>query len=314
MTNLLANRRVGALWRFAASAGIWYCAEFLANTVASPLYRHHWRLFELIFRCTFLALLLGGFTLLIVVADAYVSSPLAYMGLDRRQPWLRDTALGALIGIVIVAFAAVAIAIFGTLRFSVTLTPRAFGRLGLELIILLAAALAEEVSFRGYPFQRMVDAIGAVPAVIVVSGLFGAVHWSNPSSSTWSIINTAVVGVLLSVAYLRTRALWVPWGLHFGWNFALGVLFGLPVSGLDEFAVIVHGKARGPVWLTGGPYGIEASITGTAVMLIGLVLLVVLTRGRPRPVEAPSAPPPPATESTTTISPGDTPPDIASNQ
>jgi uncharacterized protein len=308
---LLANRRVGALWRFAVSVVIWYCAEFLASTIASPLYNHHWRVFELVFRCAFLALLLGSFSLLIIVADAYVSSPLAYMGLDRRQPWLRDTAKGTLIGIFIVGLGATAIAIFGTLGLSVTVTPRAFGRLGLELIILLAAALAEEVSFRGYPFQRMVDAIGAVPAVIVVSGLFGAVHWANPSSSTWSIINTAVVGVLLCVAYLRTRALWVPWGIHFGWNFGLGVLFGLPVSGLKEFAVIVHGKASGPAWLTGGAYGIEASITGTAVMLIGLVLVVVLTRGPSRLAETSSAP---ATEPTAGISPGNNSSDIASNQ
>lgn len=311
MKKLLANRRVGALWRFAVSVVIWYCAEFLASTIAGPLYNHHWRLFELVFRCAFLALLLGSFSLLIIVADAPVSSPLGYMGLDRRGPWLRDTAKGTLIGIFIVGLAAAAIAIFGSLRFSVTVTPRAFGRLGLELIILLAAALAEEVSFRGYPFQRMVDAIGAVPAVIVVSGLFGAVHWANPSSSTWSIINTALVGVLLCVAYLRTRALWVPWGIHFGWNFGLGVVFGLPVSGLNEFAVIVHGKAGGPVWLTGGPYGIEASITGSAVMLIGLVLVVALTRGRPQPGEAFS---PPAIEPTAAISPGNNSPDIASNQ
>lgn len=280
MNHLLANRRVGALWRFAVSVGIWYGAEFLSGAMAAPLYQHHWRLFELVFRCAFLLLLLAGFSLLIVMADQPEGNPLAYMGLDTRVPWIRDSLLGTFIGGIIVALAVAIIAIAGGLGFSVTLSHRALGRLGLELVVLLAGALAEEVSFRGYPFQRMIDVIGPTPAVIIVSLLFGAVHWANPSSSPWSVLNTAVVGVLLCIAYLRTRKLWLPWGIHFGWNFALGVVFGLPVSGLNGFAVIVHGKARGPSWLTGGAYGIEASATGTAVMLVGLVLVIVLTRGR----------------------------------
>jgi CAAX protease family protein len=202
------------------------------------------------------------------------------MGLDTRVPWIRDTLLGAFIGGIIVALAVAIIAIGGSVNFSLTLSYRAWGRLALEIVVLLAGAMAEEVSFRGYPFQRMIDVVGPAPAVVIVSLLFGAVHWANPSSSPWSVLNTAVVGVLLCIAYLRTRKLWLPWGIHFGWNFALGVVFGLPVSGLNEFAVIVHGKARGPSWLTGGAYGIEASATGTAVMLFGLVLVIVLTRGR----------------------------------
>jgi CAAX protease family protein len=305
-----ANRLLGALWRFAASVGIWYCAEFLASTIASPLYRHHWREFELVFRCAFLALLLGGFSLLIIVADSHVSRPLAYMGLDRTLPWVRESLLGAGIGIAIVALAVAAIAVVGSLKFSFTLTPRAFGRFGLELVVLLAGAMAEEVSFRGYPFQRLVDATGALPAVVVVSALFGAVHWANPSSSMWSIMNTALVGVLLCLAYLRTRALWLPWGLHFGWNFALGVIFGLPVSGLSEFAVIVHGKAQGPAWLTGGAYGIEASVTGTGVILIGVALLLLVVPRRPAPVEAP---PLADIQTEPPISPTDSPSDLASN-
>jgi membrane protease YdiL (CAAX protease family) len=307
--DLLANRRVGALWRFAVSVAIWYCAEFLASAIASPLYRHHWRAFELLFRCAFLALLLGGLSLLIVAADRQQEGALAYMGLDRRLPWLRDLSIGTLVGCMMVGLAVAAIAIGGNLSFFLTVTPRAFGRLGLELVILLAAALAEEAAFRGYPFQRMIEAIGTVPAVIVLSALFGAVHWENPSSSNFSTLNTALVGAVLCVAYLRTRALWLPWGIHFGWNFALGIGFGLPVSGLTEFAVIIHGKAHGPIWLTGGAYGIEGSLIGTAVLLAGFSLVVLATRGR-----LPAAAPAPPVESASFISPTDNSSDRASNQ
>ncbi len=306
-----ANRRLGALWRFAVSVAIWYGAEFLASAIAGPFYQHHWRIFELIFRCVFLALLLGGFSLLMVGADEPEGSSLAYMGLDRRRRWLRECWLGVLIGVIIVALAVAVIGAAGHLSFYLTLTGRAIGRLGLELVILLAGALAEEVSFRGYPFQRMIEVVGAAPAVILVSVLFGAVHWTNPSSSAWSVLNTAVVGVLLCIAYLRTRALWLPWGIHFGWNFALGVVFGLPVSGLNEFAVIVHGKARGPIWLTGGAYGIEASATATAVMLVGVALVIALTRGGGARQEAASATPVSAESATAQ---DDNSSDVASNQ
>ncbi len=310
MKDLLANRRLGALWRFAVAAIIWYAAEFLASTIASPLYRHHWRAFELLFRCVFLGLLLGGFSLLIVAADRPERGPLPYMGLDRRLPWLRDMGRGTLLGGIMVGLAVAAIAIGGSLNFYATVTPRALGRFALELVILLAAALAEEVGFRGYPFQRMIEAVGPVPAVILLSALFGLVHWENPSSSNFSVINTALVGAVLCVAYLRTRALWLPWGIHFGWNFALGVVFGLPVSGLSEFAVIIHGKAHGPLLLTGGAYGIEGSLAGTAVILVGFPLVLLATRGR-RPAPAPPAP---SVESAPSISPADNSPDLASNQ
>jgi hypothetical protein len=65
----------------------------------------------------------------------------------------------------------------------------------------------------------------------------------------------------------------MPFGLHFGWTFVLGVVFGLPVSGLTIFATMIHGKASGPRWLTGGSYGVEASATGSAVIVIATVLL-----------------------------------------
>ena len=103
--------------------------------------------------------------------------------------------------------------------------------------------------------------------------LFGAVHWMNPGASPWGLLNTVLIGVVLSVAYLRTRALWLPWGLHFAWNATLGLVFGLPVSGIRLFNVVVHTTASGPQWLTGGTYGLEASLPGVSVVLVGLVVV-----------------------------------------
>ena len=110
--------------------------------------------------------------------------------------------------------------------------------------------------------------------------MFGVVHLANPGASLWGLINTILIGVLLSIAYLRTRALWLPWGIHFGWNFALGLLFGLPVSGLRIFNVMVRTTVSGPPWVTGGNYGVEASATTVVVILIGVVMVWKLPLAR----------------------------------
>jgi hypothetical protein len=149
------------------------------------------------------------------------------------------------------------------------------------LVLLVFGATYEELSFRGYAFQNLTKAVGPIAAIATFSIWFGAVHLMNPHSGgvlSWSFVNTISVGVLFAVAYLRTQSLWMPIGMHFGWNFALGTLFGLPVSGLDYFAVLVHGKAIGPRWLTGGSYGVEASATGAAVIVLGFVPVVLFTR------------------------------------
>ena len=95
----------------------------------------------------------------------------------------------------------------------------------------------------------------------------------------WRLI-LKVAGVLLAAAYLRSRALWLPWGIHLAWNAVLGVGFGLPVSGLTQFAVVVQGTAQGPEWLTGGGYGLEASVVGlgaTKLLLATAVLVATPT-------------------------------------
>ena len=88
----------------------------------------------------------------------------------------------------------------------------------------------------------------------------------------WSIANTVLIGVLLSVAYLRTRALWLPWGIHFGWNLTLGLLLGLPLSGFRNYNLLRYTEAYGPTWVTGGKYGVEASMTGSAAIVLGLIV------------------------------------------
>ena len=142
---------------------------------------------------------------------------------------------------------------------------------GTGFFFLLAAAF-EEIAFRGYGFQRLVDAVGPLAAVLLASALFGALHIRNPHATVLSTANTVLAGVLLSVAYLKTRGLWFPIGLHWAWNFFQGAIFSLGVSGLD-FPKMLQAAQRGPDWLSGGVYGPENSIVATVVSLGGIFWL-----------------------------------------
>jgi len=97
---------------------------------------------------------------------------------------------------------------------------------------------------------------------------------------------TIVVGALLALAYLRTGALCLPFGIHLGWNLTLGLVYAPPVSGITLFAVLNQGHADGPTWLTGGDYGIEASLTGMLVYLLGIAVVAFMRasdREKPAP-------------------------------
>jgi membrane protease YdiL (CAAX protease family) len=218
-------------------------------------------------------LLIAFYVWLLTIADNVHDHRIAALGLPLTEGWRGQFMAGCIVGLALTVVAVTPIAIWGGtsvhLHFGLHLLPRT----GAVLVVLFVGALGEELMFRGYPFQRLEEGIGATGAIAVFSVLFGAVHLSNPGASLWGVINTILIGIVLAIAYLRSRALWLPWGIHFGWNAALGFLFGLPVSGLRMFNVVVRTSTTGPAWMTGGSYGIEASATGTIAVVIGLVVV-----------------------------------------
>ena len=100
----------------------------------------------------------------------------------------------------------------------------------------------------------------------------------NPGANRASFLVTVFCSWLLSVAYLRTRALWVCWGWHFAWNASMCVLFGLPVSGITQFSPVIQSNTVGPMWMTGGDYGPEASAVTAIVILLGIFVVYRSTR------------------------------------
>jgi len=253
----------------------WFGVAGAISVTTSRCFAHDLR--EPVLRTLWLVLLLGGYWLIGRSLDKQ-EQPLVEMGLVRRATALEEWGVGAAVGWGLFVLAVLPMALAGALHPQFWLEGRAWWLFGLNLVALTSGALMEEVAFRGYPFQRLIDAIGPVWATVLVSGFFGAAHLKNPDASFASTMCTILAGVLLSVAYLRTRALWLPWGLHMAWNFTQGVLFGLPVSGTTAFATVVQTRTEGARWLTGGSYGPEAAVWTFVVLLIGIAVLVRVTR------------------------------------
>lgn len=197
---------------------------------------------------------------------------LAFVGLSLAPGWRRELGEGILAGWLFIGVTA------ATMIFSSQVHIRAGGdfRAGRALFaaaMLLLAAGAEELLFRGYGFQRLVAAVGPVGAVAALSALFALAHLRNPAATPAGLANTVLVGVLLALAYLRTLRLWLPIGLHWGWNLAEASL-GFPVSGITIKGSPLVAEPQGHPLITGGAYGPEASLVATLVILAGTAWLL----------------------------------------
>ena len=229
------------------------------------------------FSLLMLPLLLGFYWILTHFLER---RPLGSVGFAFHPRWKNELATGLIAGTLMIVAVAGIECLLGFARF--TLAPGPWGRTilgGVLLFLLLAVAAAdEELIFRGYPFQRLVDLAGPVVAVVLASALFGAAHLRNPFQNWVSTLNTALVGGLLAVCYLRTRALWLPLGIHVAWNFVQAYVLGLPVSGVAFPHTLLQAKISGPFWLTGGAYGPEGSILSLGVIAAGTAYFFVSRR------------------------------------
>ena len=143
--------------------------------------------------------------------------------------------------------------------------------LALSLVQFAIAAAAEEAVCRGYLFQALVQGIGVWPAVVVSSALFSAGHLANPNVHWIGLANIFLAGVLLAVVYLRTRSLWAATGVHLGWNWVMSGLLDFPVSGLQLDTPLYDAREVGADWWTGGPFGPEAGLAATLVVLAATI-------------------------------------------
>jgi len=265
-------------WLFLLCAKVSLLCQLFGGAIAFMLTRPaatHPLRFNALARPLAMLLMILSFGMMARLMDKRPGGMFEAQGLGTQGGWLPNSALGVVIGALSVVLAVAGVVAMGS--YTAVFSPNYLHLAVITWICITAAAL-EEVATRGYPFQTLAKSIGTWPAAMVLSLIFGALHLLNPNHSWLGFANTVFVGMLLAFMVIRTGTLWMAIGFHFAWNFTLGTLFGLPVSGVDIFLAGVSGKAEGPLLLTGGDYGIEASLTGTLVILLGFVPVYLLTR------------------------------------
>jgi len=221
-------------------------------------------------------------------AVAYLSALVGYAGYVRRVEQralvefgrigaLRELALGAVLGSALFAACVLSLALAGSYEF------RSLGdgsALAGPLVAALMAGVLEELVFRGIVFRIVEQSLGTWLSLAISALLFGAAHLMSPH---WTWLGLAAIvleaGVLLAGAFVLTRRLWLPIGLHIAWNFTEGGIFGLAVSGTATKGLL-RGELTGPTWLTGAAYGVEGSAVAVGWCLVAACALFALAARR----------------------------------
>lgn len=212
--------------------------------------------------------------------------PFRALGAAFTKNWLKDFLAGWIIGAISISIAVVIALVFGGMKLEFN---QSAGRsailltLSVSLLVFTIAAAAEEAYFRGYILQTFARARLAWLAIAFTSLFFAFAHFNNPSANRVSIINTALAGIWFGVAYLKTRNLWFPFGIHLAWNWLQGAFFGIPVSGITELttAPLFQQSEKGSDFLTGGQYGLEGGIGCTIALILSTVLIYFLPLLKP---------------------------------
>ncbi len=155
------------------------------------------------------------------------------------------------------------------------------------LLVFLAGSWQEELLHRGYWLQNVEEGLNLFWGVLISSLFFSLTHLANPNFSPAAVLGLLAGGIFLAFGYIRTRQLWLPLGLHTGWNFFESTVFGYPVSGMSGLPRLIHHQVSGPELLTGGEFGPEAGLLLLPGLLLGTLLVYLYTRRAPIAVPSP---------------------------
>ena len=275
MSAAQSGGRLRAYWQFLLAVLYFFAARSLAHRGAAGLAAEQWT--PLVEQAMLVFLLMLGYASMGFWLNGQ-PSPVSTQGLPSRQGWLREAGLGLATGWGVAVVCVLPLLAGGGIAIVVSTRASAWGWLLVDAAFFALAALAEEVGFRGYGFQRFEVAVGPIGASLGFALYYAIVQALVPGSSHASFCVSLALGLLLSAAYLRTRALWVSWGLNFGWKASQALLFGLALSGVNSHSPLIQGDPTGPFWLTGGGFGLEGSWITFAILLAALPLVFRLTR------------------------------------
>ena len=206
--------------------------------------------------------------------------PFAALGASVSSGWLSRFSIGIIAGLVTLCFAVLICSIFGGLSFTFNDagSDAVYRTLGLSFLVFVVAAASEEAVSRGYPMQTFFHSDLRIFGIFFTAALFASGHFQNDNFNALAWFNTFLAGIWFGVAYWRTGDLWFPFGMHLAWNWMQGAFFGIEVSGLSDItsAPFLIEVDRGPAWLTGEKYGIEAGIAATIAIVISTLVIFFL--------------------------------------
>lgn len=223
-----------------------------------------------------------GYTLSVYIARRWIDRrSFRSLGIEWDAAAGRDVLMGILIASVALAFVFSVELGMGwlTLSAGAKLSQATWIEIAYWAVVFVLVGWGEELVSRGYMLQNLAEGVGLKWAVFISSAIFSLLHIFNPNASPASVLGILAAGYFLAFGYVRTKKMWLPIGLHMGWNFFEGPIFGFPVSG-QETASLLNPEVAGPDLLTGGAFGPEAGLVVLPAMALGSALVFLYTRGR----------------------------------
>lgn len=188
----------------------------------------------------------------------------------QKNKFVSKYSIGFLIGILLLFFIIVASLIVNSIQINFN---QDFNGIILFMFLLgfLIQGLAEEVLFRGYLQNRLKTNFGLITTLVIQGILFALFHGANPGVTFLGVFNIFLFAVFLGIIFYYTQNIWIVGGIHSAWNFVLGPIIGIEVSGMKISTSLFNSSMNGPTWLTGGNFGLEASILTTIILIIGII-------------------------------------------
>ncbi len=222
---------------------------------------------------------IGAQAIIIVLASMICQllrrKPLAELMGKFDVLWLKELCVGGLIGSALMLIPALVLGVFGWVHWQ--WNPEGISILMPSLLLFAGVAIAEELLFRGFVFQRLIFGMGQWPAQLIIAAYFLLTHLNNPGMTSnvkvMASMNIFLASILFGLAFIQTKSLAMPLGLHWMANWVQGGVLGFGVSGSEQSGLMKPMFGESPVWLTGGQFGLEASLPGLICIVITLLLL-----------------------------------------
>lgn len=274
-----------APWRIAGAVVVFFATAKVAGLIIGAVWPARGG-FVWSVSAQIVVFLIAGWAASFVMLRLVDRRPWSSIGLGRVQASPRMLAAGFALGALGILMPSGVLLLSHELSFGTPLHPGGTwaGNALVLAVVLLPAALSEEIISRGYIFAAIRESIGPVWAIILTSAGFAALHLGNPGVEMRDIALVALAGVWLSTIVVLTRSLWAATAAHFAWNWAMGAVLHSPISGIampvSEYTTV----STGPDWLTGGAWGPEGGVAAALGMGAGIIAVAAWKRrGAPTP-------------------------------